>query len=266
MQLAVIATDVQAPSIGAIIVYPGGRRTPPVDVDGSFTVDEKDLLAFWGSYGIREGGPGYCAIADWDGNGVVDLEDLARYFDAYEQYKGTNVGATYGNGLVFPASGMPNSHGFHVPQPIVSARTDPAGFEPWIQWRVNGSIIRSTGPVFTENFQSPGEQQVSAAIFGSVAATAENRRLTIYKVKAPTLESALIEDGVEYTFVAETEPPGFEGYINWYASTKYGTVTNSRARGATFTVRFDGTWGPDMQWLGIQADNVYLNQDQKPCQ
>jgi len=144
--------------------------------------------------------------------------------------------------------------------------------ERWIDWRADGTTV-GVGPVFTYGFAGAGEHLVSALPFGDSGGEGESRRLTIYSARIKNFESGrdILENGVTYTFEVETTPPGFEDYVNWFASTKFGTVSTSHGRGPSFTVRFDDTWGVlptdppiDFQWLGVQADNAFFNQDQKP--
>ncbi|KKK49008.1 hypothetical protein LCGC14_3139400 [marine sediment metagenome] len=53
------------------------------DIDGDGDVDLSDLAALLASYGLCVGDPGYNPDADFDGNGCVDLDDLAEVLDRY---------------------------------------------------------------------------------------------------------------------------------------------------------------------------------------
>jgi hypothetical protein len=78
-----------------------------------------------------------------------------------------------------------------------------------------------------------------------------------------------VVDGNRTTFVARTDPPGYERYVTWLASTKYGSTDPIMGEGKTFAVTFRDTWGPDpetgepFQWLGVKADYATFDQDQK---
>jgi hypothetical protein len=267
------ALDVPADRVAAVIDYPGAASTPPVDLNGDFNVDESDLQRFWEDYGHRRGDPAYSTLADWDANGTVDLTDLVRFVDAYQGWKGRDIGPTYGNGLVLPVAGRPfpmAEYSFGVPASLFRAHTEPAGMEPWIEWRTDG-VKDAVGAVFSRGFTGAGEHVVSARMFSAARDLEDSRKITIYSARITNFKTGdIVENGVDYTFEAATDPPGFEEYVNWFASTKFGTVSAFHGRGATFKVRFDGTWGTlptdppiDFQWLGVQADNSFFNQDQK---
>ena len=53
------------------------------DVDGDGDVDLSDLAALLGSYGDCEGDPDYNPAADFDDSGCVDLSDLATLLGNY---------------------------------------------------------------------------------------------------------------------------------------------------------------------------------------
>ncbi len=55
----------------------------PGDLDGDGDVDLSDLAEFLGSYGSCTGEPGYNPAADLDGNGCIDLSDLAELLSHY---------------------------------------------------------------------------------------------------------------------------------------------------------------------------------------
>jgi hypothetical protein len=53
------------------------------DIDGDGDVDLSDLAALLGSYGACAGDPAYDAAADLDGSGCIDLADLAQLLANY---------------------------------------------------------------------------------------------------------------------------------------------------------------------------------------
>jgi len=59
------------------------------DLNGDGVVDLADLAEMLAAYGSSEEDPGYNQRADLDGNGVIDLSDLAAVLAAYGQVCGT---------------------------------------------------------------------------------------------------------------------------------------------------------------------------------
>ncbi len=138
---------------------------------------------------------------------------------------------------------------------------DPQGFTPLMEWRVDGQGI-SIGAVREDTFMTVGSHTVSV---GPPARSTEVR-IDTYSVTITSHESnfEIVPEGELITFEAVTQPLGHEGGILWLSSTKYGTAAPVLGQGSTFTVIFDDTW-EDSQWLGVRADNVVFNQDQKGC-
>jgi hypothetical protein len=60
-----------------------GPEPIPGDLDGDGDVDLADLAALLASYGECEGDPGFNPAADLDGSGCVDLADLAMLLAHY---------------------------------------------------------------------------------------------------------------------------------------------------------------------------------------
>jgi hypothetical protein len=259
-----------AASVRAVIEYPGTDHTPPIDVNGDFRVDAQDLMAFWDTYGTKRGEVGYRALTDWNGSDGVGLEDLVPFVDAYQAWKGQDVGPTYGGGHAYPLTVKADRQRFGVPAPIYRARTEPPGYEAWIEWTVDRTRA-GAGPTFTSPFSEAGEHQIRASVFNSPEGIQDARRLVMYRVAVPAFNTAIpLHDGMDYVFEARTDPPGYESYVAWFAATTYGTATPVHGRGSTFRVRFANTWGPKptdpgdvFQLLSVQADNAYVTQVQK---
>jgi hypothetical protein len=64
-------------------VITGGEAGIPGDIDGDGDVDLSDLAALLGAYGTHEGDPSYNPDADLDCDGDVDLSDLAELLGHY---------------------------------------------------------------------------------------------------------------------------------------------------------------------------------------
>ena len=77
----------------------------------------------------------------------------------------------------------------------------------------------------------------------------------------------IVPDDTPVTFVARTDPPGYEDEITWLAMTQLGRVAPIVGTGPTFTVAFSGTRGVDPatrlwgQCVGVRADNAVFLQD-----
>lgn len=62
-------------------------------------------------------------------------------------------------------------------------------------------------------------------------------------------------DGQPATFLATTDPPGFEGEVQWKAVTRWGTATPETGEGPMFTVVFFDTEDGPCQWLAVRAND-----------
>ncbi|MCG8404951.1 MAG: hypothetical protein MI923_07125 [Phycisphaerales bacterium] len=147
-----------------------------------------------------------------------------------------------------------------------TAQTQPAGFEPLMEWRHDGQVLGLGRTLADHVIHSPGIHTFSA---GPVAQP-EVIQIDTYGVNITSHISFLdiIPEGQSVTFSAVTDPPGYEDEITWLSSTKYGTGSPVLSTGASFMVQFDDTWGeqPDgsfFQWLGVRADNAAFVQDQQ---
>ena len=143
---------------------------------------------------------------------------------------------------------------------------EPAGFAPLIEWRYT-SQEPTLGTSRKLRFSQPAVHSIS------VGPTADPWEVLLetYQVEITSHVSnqTVIPTDVPVTFTAVTDPRGFEEEITWLASTKYGSCDPVMGQGAEFTVRFEDAWGSDertrepFQWLGVKADHVVFNQDQK---
>jgi len=272
LEVVIQALDVPSADVKAVMIYPGRDRTPPVDLNGDHMVDESDLLRFWDGYGQDRGNPGFVEANDWTGDGHVGIRDLVDYMDAYSSWNLPSGVPSYGGGVVYPVSGLPRaSYAFEVPSPHFQAKTDPPGLESWLEWTLDGESI-GEGRVISTSFTEPGSHRLEVNLFGHPQPYTA-RELTIFETEIVShVASDAIEDDVTHDFVARTDPPGYEKYVVWYASTLYGKADPPHGRGPEFSVVFRDTWGPGMddpsqpfRWIGIQADNAYLDVDAKCC-
>ena len=147
-----------------------------------------------------------------------------------------------------------------------SVSVEPEGFAPWIEWRRDDMVEPNLGVVLRRSFSEIGFHEIEV---GSVdnPGRIEIETYTV-EIVSHTEGTDLIAEGEEVTFEAWTDPPGYERYITWLSSTKYGTADPILGRGPTFTARFDDTFGFDPngfsgQWVGVKADNAKFGQDQK---
>lgn len=134
------------------------------------------------------------------------------------------------------------------------ARTSPEGFESMVEWRVDNKVEASLGETLKKSFQSTGTYEIAAGN-GSM-------ELTIYSVDVPIAKRlGIIPEGQLVEFEAVTTPAGFEHLVSWSASTIAGSVSATSGKGASFSVRFDNTFGADgFQDISIQAGRYQYRQ------
>lgn len=148
---------------------------------------------------------------------------------------------------------------------IRATASDPR-FQSLVEIRTPGARPTLDGPIALLS-------QVGGAIV-SAGPTIGARQLAIdtysTNVTSDWPENARIPENQAITFRATTQPSGYEKYVTWISSTKYGTATPIVGHGASFTTTFNNTWGPHpddpelvFQWLGVRADNAVFNQDVK---
>lgn len=148
------------------------------------------------------------------------------------------------------------------------AEVSPLAFAPLMEWRIDG-LGAALGAEKKETFTSVGAHTVSVGPTDRPIGA----MIDTYSVSIVSHDSGhdILPEGEWITFEAVTDPPGFEGEINWVSSTKYGIATPVVGQGPTFTALFDDTFGPHdktgepFQWLGVRADNALFGQDQKPA-
>ena len=139
---------------------------------------------------------------------------------------------------------------------------------PLIEWRVDGEPA-GLGPAMDASFAGTGTHAVSAG----PPTQPRDVRLDTYTtaITSHATDVDQVEDGVPVTFTAVTQPAGFEPYLRWVSSTKYGHASPVLGQGPSFTVSFQDTvgapFGPNgwIQWLGVRANEVKFNQDED-CQ
>lgn len=154
-----------------------------------------------------------------------------------------------------------------------SGHLHPESLTPLMEWRVDGLPV-NLGPRIAASrrvsvlpihegwyFQEAGPHVIEAGPEGPAA------RIDV-DTYAVTITSHVsgddyLEDGERVTFTAVTDPPGLESEITWLSSTKYGTGLPISGTGPTFEVEFNDTWGDNVQWLGVRADDTIFNQDDK---
>lgn len=150
----------------------------------------------------------------------------------------------------------------------MSIDVDPPAFAPLMEWRVNRRAY-VLGETATKYLTDRGACEVSVGpLRQEYIATIETYDVAITSHRTGTDR---IAEGYPVTFAARTTPLGYEAYVTWLASTKYGDSDPIMGTGPTFTVTFNKTWGPEpeagggLQWLGVRADNAIFDQDQKSC-
>ena len=142
---------------------------------------------------------------------------------------------------------------------------DPPGFAPLMEWRIGGAAI-TLGKSTAHTFSDIGDHTVSVGPpKRSADAEIETYRVTITSHRD---QVDRVMEGQSVTFVAVTDPPGYENEVLWVSSTKFGTASPVLGQGETFTCTFSDTYGDNgnqelFQWLGVRANNAVFGQDQK---
>ena len=198
--------------------------------------------------------------------GVVALEPRVAPFlltessSNYETMKAVLGGDEYGQGVSQLRHVGPNHYRTAVNRNVGlgATLTDPR-FASVIETRITGE--RPTLGSELVYLQKPGRYTVSVGPPGK----AKSILLETYKVTITGITNSgggsSVLDGEPATFVAKTDPPGYEDEITWVSSTKYGEAHPVVGHGAQFTVEFKNTSRND-SWLGVRADNAALNLDQ----
>ncbi|MAE68919.1 MAG: hypothetical protein CME06_00460 [Gemmatimonadetes bacterium] len=118
----------------------------------------------------------------------------------------------------------------------VGLATSPAGFEPLLEWRMDGVTHDRAGPRGTFQFNEVGSHLVETGPMEAPAVI----DFEIYDVEVTPPDPW--EEDVPVTFLARTIPSGFEDEIRWLSSTKYGTAQLVLGRGPELTVVFEDMW------------------------
>ncbi len=262
---ALAALGIEASEVRVSIVYPGGDS--PLDLSGDGIVNLADRRAFVLAFGSATGDPNFDARADWDGDGLVGPRDRYAFAAAYAGWKGVDLGTRYDDGHVLPVSGPYIAGALPTPNALARAVTEPAGLERFLTWAVDGEVA-SSGSVLSSALQTAGAHQIDVRLPG--AGIADEREITAYEVAVydPTRQRLFERDrdyvleGIDYTFKALTEPPGFADHVRWHAETRYGMVDYGHTGGAEFDVRFAHTFGTEdrAQQLMVQADSFVIDQ------
>lgn len=145
---------------------------------------------------------------------------------------------------------------------------EPLGFAPLIEWRrVQGEDLY--GRSVSVRYWQIGTDEI---LIGPLKSP---RKIVLEKyqvnITSHVSDEDVIPTGEPVTFTAVTNPPGYEEYITWLGSTKFGSCEPVTGEGSEFTAQFEDTWGPHpeygepWQWLGVRADDNALDADDKPC-
>jgi len=149
---------------------------------------------------------------------------------------------------------------------LVDVETLPRGFEPLMEWRVQGGASGLTGDA--QRYYDIGLRSFEVG----PPSQPLGFELEVYKAHVTSHGGGdVIDTAGPVTFTAATEPAGFEPYLTWMASTKYGSTVPVFGRGSTFTTTYVDTWGllddgTPWQWVGVSVDNASFGQDEKGCE
>ncbi len=137
-----------------------------------------------------------------------------------------------------------------------------AGSATWdhlLEWVIDGNAVGSGE--MSHVFQETGLHHVSVG----PAQVRRELELMTYDVSIELVGEKRIRDDRPVTFIAHTDPPGYEDLVQWFASTLEGSVSPSAGTGARFETRFRSTWlGTGKRWVGVRADNEMEQQDFHP--
>jgi hypothetical protein len=172
------------------------------------------------------------------------------------------------NGYISPLRKVgPNAYRTSLGTPIILETTlADSRFASLVETRVTGQ--RPVLGVSEIRIAAPGHHTVSV---GPPAAP-KTFTLETFAVNITSHHKGqeFVNDGIPTTFVAKTDPPGFEKEITWLACTKLGHATPVMGSGPTFTATFSNTsvsdpGSIDSPWLGVRADNASFSQDVSSC-
>lgn len=136
----------------------------------------------------------------------------------------------------------------------------PSQLAQLVEWRVNGVPMFLGSEVDDAVLKSVGAHTIEVGPRGR----AQEIHIDTYGVRIVSHDNdTAIAEGQPVTFEAVTNPAGFEDEITWLSSTKSGTAYPVVGKGSTFTVVFDKTWADGLRWIGVKADGVVINKDDK---
>ncbi len=170
-------------------------------------------------------------------------------------------------GMIDPSPGSREVGHIKTPWPC-KARINHPEYEHLIEWRASGNQpIVADGAVFTPTFRAPGKYELSVGPDPTQSATFD-----IYEVTRATWNSPWGEAiwyGLPITFIATTNPPGYESYVTWNVDTMHDMHTRAdppTGLGARFTTTLWPTAGDQLFWAQIYSSNlaVLAQTDVKP--
>lgn len=139
-------------------------------------------------------------------------------------------------------------------------------FDALLEWRVGGEAV-ALGPGYTLAMDTVGEIALEVGPPGAASAT------TFLAYSASIVEgpdalalAPAAASGAPLTFVARTDPPGFEPQLQWFASTKWGGATPLVGQGAQFVTSFSNSvsarpTAAPKQWVGVKVANATIGAD-----
>lgn len=142
----------------------------------------------------------------------------------------------------------------------LEVRVKPVGFAPLIEWRRDSEPVEHLGATIKMQVFPPRTHSISSGLVD------DQRTVRLDTYRAEIISHRGGDDVPEWsdiTFRAVTKPRGFEEYVTWLASTKYGACEPMSGRGPEFTVSFRRTFGSEGRWIGVKADNAIVGSDDK---